>query len=64
MSFEIRDPIHGFESEEDRRSVPLSSLSSLVKGLSPVFQQRIYVPIEERARAQEIIDRIIKEVEA
>ncbi len=52
------------ENEEDRRSVPLSSLSSLVKGLSPVFQQRIYVPIEERARAQEIIDSIIKEVEA
>lgn len=50
------------EDENDRRTVPLSSLSSLVKGLSPVIQQRIYVPIRERDRAKEIIDGIIKEV--
>ncbi len=47
------------EDENDRRTVPLSSLSSLVKGLSPVIQQRIYVPIRERDRAKEIINSII-----
>lgn len=49
------------EDENDRKTVPLSSLSSLVKGLSPVIQQRIYVPIRERDKAKEIINRIIKE---
>ncbi len=50
-------------SGKDRRTVPLSSKSSLVKGLLPVFQERIYVPIEERDRAKEIIDAVKEGVE-
>lgn len=49
------------EDEKDRRTVPLSSLSSLVKGLSPVIQQRVYVPINKREEAKKIIGKIKQE---
>lgn len=43
--------------------VPLSHLSSVVKGLESVKQSRIYVPAERREEAEKIAQRIEKEGE-
>jgi uncharacterized protein len=40
------------------RSIPLSERSSIVKGLSPVRQTRLYVPIELRNKATKIAGEI------
>jgi uncharacterized protein len=36
------------------RAIPLSERSSIVKGMAPVRQSRVYVPISHRKQAQEI----------
>ncbi|GAB6173062.1 HD domain-containing protein [Paradesulfitobacterium aromaticivorans] len=47
--------------EEDstvKKVVPLSNRSSIVKGLSPVRQQRVYVPLEYKERAKKLIKEL------
>lgn len=39
-------------------TIPLSLLSSVVKSIAPIMQQRIYVPNDRKSEAREIIDRI------
>ncbi len=46
------------EYNSERKTVPLSSLSSIVKGLAPVMQQRIYVPFERKQEVLEIIKKM------
>lgn len=46
------------EDNPKREIIPLSSLSSIVKGLAPVMQQRIYVPLNKKSDVKEIIRRV------
>lgn len=39
--------------------VPLSSLSSVVKGLLPVRQRRIYVPKQKKSKAEQIVNQCV-----
>lgn len=41
---------------DSQKVVPLSVLSDVVKGLSPVKQMRVYVPNERRAEAKKAIN--------
>ncbi len=40
-----------------KRSVPLQTLSPVVKGLIKVNQRRLYVPKEHRASAEKVVRR-------
>ena len=47
-----------FEDSKTRKIEPLSKLSSIVKGLLPIMQQRVYVPLEYKVDAKKIIGKL------
>lgn len=47
------------ENKQSRKTVSLTSVSSIVRGLPPLKQQRIYVPNERRKDAEAIVSKII-----
>lgn len=51
-------PILVRPGKNDEKLTPLSSLSSVVNGLKPISQRRIYVPIEKKDEARDIVSRI------
>ena len=46
--------------DNSRRTKLLSSMSSLVKGLNPIEQKRIYVPWERKTQAESIVAKYVK----
>lgn len=46
------------ERQKSKETVPLSMLSSVVKSIAPIMQQRIYVPYERKSEAISIIEQI------
>ena len=45
---------------ENKKTVPLSSISNIIRNLKPIMQQRIFVPIDEVKNAKEIIKATIR----
>ncbi|GAV23386.1 hypothetical protein [Carboxydothermus pertinax] len=45
---------------ESKKTVPLSSISNVIKNLKPIMQQRIFVPLNEVQNAKEIIRTVIR----
>jgi len=41
--------------KDNQNCIPLSELSSVVKGLKPFNKKRIYVPLEERENAMQVV---------
>ncbi|MCP4157285.1 MAG: HD domain-containing protein, partial [bacterium] len=50
-------------NEADEELVYLSKLSSIVRGLKPIEQTRLYVPPERKEKALEIVSKIRKSKE-
>lgn len=48
---------------QDERLKPLSQLSTVVKGLKPVNQARVYVPLEQRDEALRLVKQMVEERE-
>jgi len=51
------------DRQSDKESKNLSQLSSVVRGLRAVNQHRVYVPLAERIRCQQIVDRVKRDWE-